>query len=645
MHAVRLQFAEVAGLTPSDLLFVGELLDMRPDYEGWRTAADAVLASLAYRLLVDERDLQTLRRAVNGIRTSVRLSFEGVPVGLPVHSVEDRSTLAGRLVIQNCQFAGWLSKHLDERHAYRCVQSVEDLADDGVHRVTREGQVQRGKSGAHGGNTQRRIGFTNDHRRAEVEADIKTFESQINVIEGKLDTIEAQENQLRQQKDAWVEVSTTTWADIDIAAIDASISEWKEVLAEIVIESPELDALAGQRINLKTEIDDTFEKAILAKNKVEQFEDEHETLTAQVEPLRQLIDALKSDDTIRLTDEQQVHLDTKANSFVDWDGRGATFGAVINSIRVEIGAELSGAQARMDAAANRLTSAFMLFHTQWPDPSRGTGLLSYDDYHGILADLCANGLAAQRQNWSRKVIEYSGDRLSVLNNSYGLAKDEIAERLGPVRRILRKVPFGSREGATLDIAVLHRRPESVSVFQRRLRKLAEGTMIPLMDDAAAEAKFASIREVLAVIRPKSPERDLLLDVRRHLKVTAQVLDGEGLAVAAYDHITDKSGGEAQMITAFICGAALRYQLGDEDREHPRFAPVVLDEAFIKADGRYTMLAVKAWQTLGFQLVIGAPEDKFNAIEPAVGLVIGVTKDREEHSYAIPAPRKPKINGA
>jgi len=94
-----------------------------------------------------------------------------------------------------------------------------------------------------------------------------------------------------------------------------------------------------------------------------------------------------------------------------------------------------------------------------------------------------------------------------------------------------------------------------------------------------------------------------------------------------------------MITAFICGAALRYQLGDQERDRPRYAPVVLDEAFIKADGRYTASAVDAWMQLGFQLVVGAPEDKFNAIEPAMGLVIGITKDEDHHSYAVPAPRK------
>lgn len=61
----------------------------------------------------------------------------------------------------------------------------------------------------------------------------------------------------------------------------------------------------------------------------------------------------------------------------------------------------------------------------------------------------------------------------------------------------------------------------------------------------------------------------------------------------------------QELIAFIVGSALRFQLGDQRRSRPRFAPVFLDEGFIKADGQFTARAVQAWRGLGFQLVIGA----------------------------------------
>ena len=45
--------------------------------------------------------------------------------------------------------------------------------------------------------------------------------------------------------------------------------------------------------------------------------------------------------------------------------------------------------------------------------------------------------------------------------------------------------------------------------------------------------------------------------------------------------------------------------------------IFLDEALIKADAHFTKRAIGAWRGLGFQLVIGAPNDKYSAIEPHV----------------------------
>ena len=67
--------------------------------------------------------------------------------------------------------------------------------------------------------------------------------------------------------------------------------------------------------------------------------------------------------------------------------------------------------------------------------------------------------------------------------------------------------------------------------------------------------------------------------------------------------------------AFIVGSALRFRLGDEMRSRPRFAPVFLDEGFVKADSEFAGRAVRAWKGLGFQLIIGVPLDKVTGLEP------------------------------
>lgn len=100
--------------------------------------------------------------------------------------------------------------------------------------------------------------------------------------------------------------------------------------------------------------------------------------------------------------------------------------------------------------------------------------------------------------------------------------------------------------------------------------------------------------LIARMRRTAPDFAELIDVRNHVRVSAErVTAATREHVALYDHIGEKSGGESQELVAFIVGAALRYQLGDAGAARPRYAPVFMDEALIKADAHFTKRAIGA----------------------------------------------------
>ena len=152
-----------------------------------------------------------------------------------------------------------------------------------------------------------------------------------------------------------------------------------------------------------------------------------------------------------------------------------------------------------------------------------------------------------------------------------------------------------------------------------------------------------IRKPDGASKGESP-RDLLLDVRKHVEITAVRITPDGVEVSTYSSLGGKSGGESQELVAFVVGAALRFQLGDESRTRPRFAPVFLDEGFVKSDSEFAGRAVAAWKGLGFQLIIGAPLDKVTALEPHMELVLSMTKNNATgYSYITPLS-SPEIVG-
>jgi uncharacterized protein YPO0396 len=172
-----------------------------------------------------------------------------------------------------------------------------------------------------------------------------------------------------------------------------------------------------------------------------------------------------------------------------------------------------------------------------------------------------------------------------------------------------------------------------------LRALSSGSTVDLGEEAL-EKRFAELSRFMQQLRKPAQagdvaaaltDRDRLLDVRRHVEISAERYDHlTGELRATYRTLGEKSGGESQELVAFIVGSALRFRLGDEMRSRPRFAPVFLDEGFVKADSEFAGRAVQAWRGLGFQLIVGVPLDKVTGLEPHMDELLAITKNSATH---------------
>lgn len=78
--------------------------------------------------------------------------------------------------------------------------------------------------------------------------------------------------------------------------------------------------------------------------------------------------------------------------------------------------------------------------------------------------------------------------------------------------------------------------------------------------------------------------------------------------------------------AFCLAAALSYNLADADSDgKPRFAPLMLDEAFSKSDETFASQALAAFDEFGFQLIMAAPIRMSGVLEPFIGQAVLVEK--------------------
>ena len=189
--------------------------------------------------------------------------------------------------------------------------------------------------------------------------------------------------------------------------------------------------------------------------------------------------------------------------------------------------------------------------------------------------------------------------------------------------------FNRKDGVAtyLRINVADRNPAEVLEFKRMQREIMNRE-VDARDMQAAEHYFKLINNLVQKLNSNSADlavlrwRDKVLDVRHHVEFKGVEFkrndDGQEEVVEVYPAETGKSGGERQKLTVICLAAALRYQLGGKDSDYPRYAPVILDEAFDKADSEFTDIALTVFKDFHFQLVIATPEKSVMTLDPYVG---------------------------
>ncbi|WP_166138617.1 ATP-binding protein [Nocardioides ochotonae] len=654
LHAMRREVARASGLSVSELPFVAELLDVAPEESRWRLAIETVLGATARTMLVPLPRLEEFSAAIDSLRLRGRLTFEGAQLGLDGPDLLDPEQVAGKLVFADSPFRGWVQRHVAEpaRNAL-CVESADDLRGGGF-RVTLAGQTRSGRRGSHGRGDQRSIiGFSNSDALAEIDADIAALEAELRAVDERIARVETATRVQDRRRTAYDALGTQSFDDLDVAACDQRLADLERRREQILTADDRLGTTEQQM----TELAERLEAARLERFRLDErrrrLELEHAELVDSEDLVNDELERIASAGHVVCTEEQARRLDEEFRAAADPDDPEDLdrFHESSGRLQARLTAAVQEAQVEVEHVDRELAAIFRAYQLHWADPNLGTTADSYPDFARILADIEATGLPQRRAEWRRRLTEWSGQDLVPLAGAMSSSVEEIEDRLEPINAILRRLEFGA-EKDRLRIRLRRLAPAHVQVFLRELRELSRGTVRDL-DEAALEERFTRLRRFMGQLRGPAQgadpervgERERLLDVRRHVEVSAERYDRlTGELKSTYRTLGEKSGGESQELVAFIVGSALRFRLGDEMRSRPRFAPVFLDEGFVKADSEFAGRAVRAWKGLGFQLVIAVPLDKVTGLEPHMDALLVITKHTDTQLSSVFRVSDAQANG-
>ncbi|RYB92069.1 hypothetical protein EUA93_18405 [Nocardioides oleivorans] len=659
MHELRAEVAEASGISPADLPFVAELLDVAPDEGRWRTAIETVLGASARMMLVPLDRLDDFSSAIDGLRLRGRLVFEGVELDLPDLGPGDPERVAGKLVFQDSPFAGWVQAHVaDPSRDALCVESADDLSGaargPGL-RVTLAGQTRSGRRGAHGRNDTRSIiGFSNTDAIAEVDAELAELDRRLDEVGAQVGELDRQTRVLERQRSSYDAVVTARFDDFDVDGTDRRIAELERRRTEILDSDDGLQALEVQISDLTARLEETRRSRYAVEQRQRALNAAHAELVDAEDDVNDRLRAMEEAGRVVLDEAQDAALreDFAAAAAPADPNDLERFAETSQRLAVRLRTAVTDAESEVERVDDDLAQVFRLYKLQWDSPNLGATADSYPDYARILDDIRGEGLAARRAEWRRRLTEWSGQDLVPLVGAMAASIEEIEDRLEPINAILRRLEFGA-SGDRLRIRLRRLAPAHVQAFMKDLRALSSGAA-PELGEEALEKRFAELSRFMQQLRRPSQvgdavasltDRDRLLDVRRHVEISAERYDHTtGELRATYRTLGEKSGGESQELVAFIVGSALRFRLGDEMRSRPRFAPVFLDEGFVKADSEFAGRAVQAWRGLGFQLIVGVPLDKVTGLEPHMDELLAITKNSTTHqSWITPITDAPAVD--
>lgn len=633
MLAVRAAMAEALGLAEEQLPFAGELIEVKGEAQDWRGAIERVLHGFAQSLLVDDRQYAAVSGYLNDHHIGERLVyFRMLPHG--DRRTPGPSSLFRKLDIAPGAHAAWLRDELALHFDYECADTLAQLRGSS-RAITREGQIKH--SGArHEKDDRRRVddrsrwvlGFDNKEKLELYKARAAELGAELARLGLALDELRDEGDRQQQQLFHCQALSSMSWDEIDMGALLAQIEGIRDAIARETRARPELADLDAELEAQKRVHDEAVES-------LRQADGRRHAVRERIERHRRALDALGPEHLgIRLTSIQREGLEQR----VAQASKPLTL-ETVDALKAELlrrlGGEVKAIELGMLELKNQIERRFAEFNRLWPAESGGldASLASAEDYFLKLTRLETDGLPRYEERFLELLREQSDQNLTLLSHRLDQERSAIKARLELVNESLLTAEFSP--GTHLVIDTVDRLMEEVRAFKHSLRD-ALSHSFRADDPELAERRFAVLSELVRRFAsqeaPDKSWKNLVLDVRQHVEFVARELDANEREVEVYRSGAGKSGGQRQKLAATCLAAALRYQLGGQDRALPCFATVVLDEAFDKADAEFTTMAMNIFKTFGFQMVVATPLKSVMTLEPFIGGACFVhIKDRKSSS--------------
>ncbi len=624
MLELRGHIANAIGVSEQALPFVGELIEVKSDETAWQGAIERVLHGFALSLLVGDRHYTTLANHINTTNLRRRLIYyRTVQPEVWQNKPITANSLVLKLNVKEDHHREWLQTELRQRFDYACVDSMQALRN-AERALTQEGQVKHNKT-RHEKDDRSRVddrrhwvlGFDNREKLALFKQHAQQLAQTISQLESAIHDLIQQEKVRSSRILHCQALVNLQWQEIDPAPLLTRIASIEQSLNNARRSNISLQQISDQ---IKQQ-EQTVQSA--EKNLVD-IRVERDKISSDIDSTKtELTTSQHNPSIVLLTPYQQQELDRRFIGLPD----AITLKNLDKLSRViqgQMNEELNQVEKQINSCCKNIENSFAHFIRTWSAESDGLDatLAAADDFFAKLSRLESDGLPAYEQRFFDLLQNQSHQNLAALSTYLNNARKTILERMNLVNESLRQVPFNqsTQQRTYLHIDTSDRQLPEVRDFKQQIVQVLSHAWSESSE--FAEQRFLILRDLVQRLGSQESEkkhwRESVLDVRQHVEFIGREIDESGVEVEVYRSGAGKSGGQRQKLATTCLAAALRYQLGGNDYGAPMYAPVILDEAFDKADNEFTALAMNIFANFGFQMIVATPLKSVMTLEPFIG---------------------------
>lgn len=599
------------GVASESLLFLAEMVEVKAGERHWQGAIERAIGPERLRLLVPAHRLTAALAWVNGRDNRLHVRLQSADPAPPEARFFDDGFIR-KLSFRDHPLRAQV-KFLLARRDRHCVASPEIL-----HRtenaMTVEGSMSD-RDGRFEKQDQRPLtadwmtGFDNRHLLASLRERHQLESASIPALEKQNAMLLRTEMEWTHKLGLISSLENLDFARIDIRTVEGELQLQRQRLADLT--RPDSDAGTA-----KTRHDQALRESETARAEVYRFHQQLgsckkalESATRELDSARDRCgDGLAGEDRILAEKEfpladitlphQLTDAERTASQAIDSDIRRA------EELRSEIERRLVRAMANAKSAdTGALAEA-------------GTELRDLDAYLQRLETLEKESLPEKLQRFLDYLNQSSGQGVTQLLANITNDVALIQERVQDLNATLSRVDF--RHGQFLQLhvqSISHPVLQQMDTAQKKLRQV--GLTSPADE---GEPKYRALGEVVRLLReaaekPHTLGSQALLDPRHRLQFAVVEVDrATGRNSGARKGSQTGSGGEKEMMASYILTASLSYALCPVGASMPRYASIVLDEAFSKSSPAAASRIIEALRAFGLHPLFVTPNKEISLLK-------------------------------